>query len=61
MIKKTRATRNKEKHDQGNKKKITIKKEQRLKPPVPNFSLEATDPQHPPFNTSNLPDPPPTS
>ena len=59
MIKKTRATRGKEQKDQGNKKKITIRKERGLKPPVSNFSLETTNPQDPPFNTSILPDPPP--
>ena len=62
MIKKTRATRGKEQNDQGNKKKITMRNEQGLKPPVSNFSLETTNPQdHPPpphLNTSILPDPP---
>ena len=45
MIKKTRATRGKEQNDQGNKKKIPIRKEQSLKPPLSIFSLETTNPQ----------------
>ena len=53
MIKKTRATRNKEQDDQGNKKKRTIRKEQDLKPPV---SVLTTNPQHPAKPTP--PDPP---
>ena len=48
MIKKTRATRGKEPNDQGNKQKTTIRKEQGLKPPISNFSLETTNPQDPP-------------
>ena len=48
MIKKTKATRGKEQNGQGNKKKITIRKEQGLQPPISNFSLETTNPQHPP-------------
>ena len=58
MIKKTRATSGKEPNDQGNKQTITIRKEQGLKPPISNFSLETTNPQDPPpINTSILPDP----
>ena len=48
MIKKTKATRSKEHNDQGNKKKITIRKEQGLKPPISNFSLETTNPHQNP-------------
>ena len=48
MIKKNKATRGKEQNDQGNKKKITIRKEQGLNPPISIFSLETTNPQDPP-------------